>query len=206
MYGIVHSVKQKMHSRERARYGLRGVRVGEANNPGPSAVEANNVMEFDLTQRDSSDVDSHSENEARVHDTLSDTESVRSWPGGRHPRRRRLRFRWHEDTRADVGHRDVRVVSHLVENLARRIGCLPAGAQVPRAIQQHRWSTFQRPSDVGSGKFGRFHTSVGLARAPSEECDRACRVPRRISTRQFRSDGKMEGVAGGVSCVGHLES
>ena len=143
--GIVHSVKQRMHSRERARYGLRGVRVGEANNPGPSAVEANNVMEFDLTQRDSTDVDSHSENETRVHDTLSDTESVRSWPGGRHPRRRRLRLRWHQETRADVGHRDVRVVSHLVENLARRIGCLPAGAQVPRAIQQQRWSPFNVP-------------------------------------------------------------
>ena len=77
-----------------------------ANNPDPSAVEANHVMEFDLTQRDSTNVDSHTKNEATVHDTLSDTERVRSWPGGRHPHRRRLRLRWHQETPADAGHRD----------------------------------------------------------------------------------------------------
>ena len=99
-------MKQRMHSRERALYGFRGVRVGEASNPGPSAVEADHVMEFDLTQKDSTDVDSHSGT-----DTLSDTESVRSRSGGRHPRHRRLRLRSHQEKHEDTVPRDVRVVS-----------------------------------------------------------------------------------------------
>ena len=46
---------------------------------------------------------------------------------------------------ADTAHRDVRAASQLVEALARRVGCIPDGAPLPRAIQQQRWSPFNVP-------------------------------------------------------------
>ena len=78
--------------------------------------------------------------------SLSDTESVRSVPQQRRSRpRRRLRLTWQVEQGADTAHRDVRAASQLVEALARRVGCIPDGAPLPRAIQQQRWSPFNVP-------------------------------------------------------------
>ena len=128
--------------RERAQYGLRGDRIGEAKNPGPpSAVgDLDQAMEFDLTLRDSTDEEVQSMD---PHDppcgSLSDTESVRPVPQQRRSRpRRRLRLTWQVEQGADTAHRDVRAASQLVEALARRVGCIPDGAPLSRAIQQQR--------------------------------------------------------------------
>ena len=127
---------------DRAKCGLHGVRVGEAKNPGPSLV-----IEFDLTRRDSTDVDSEpmSEHDATVRDSTSDTESIRPVERRQQARHKRLRLRWHQEPCPHTVHRDVRVASHLVEQLARRIGCVPVGAEVPRATRQQRWSPFGVP-------------------------------------------------------------
>ena len=78
--------------------------------------------------------------------SLSDTESVRSVPQQRRSRtHRRLRLTWQVEQGADTAHRDVRAASQLVEALARRVGCIPDGAPLPRAIQQQRWSPFNVP-------------------------------------------------------------
>ena len=78
--------------------------------------------------------------------SLSDTESVRSVPQQRRSRpRRRLRLTWQVEQGADTAHRDVRAASQLVEALARRVGCIPDGAPLPRAIQQQRCSPFNVP-------------------------------------------------------------
>ena len=115
-------------ARERAKYGLRGIRIGEAMNPGPVPP----------TQIDSSP----------THVALSDTESVASEPppslvdvlehdlNGVPPshRGRRLRLTWDPDSH--VWHRDACAAERLVHDLATRIGPVPIGAEVPRALRQ----------------------------------------------------------------------
>ena len=127
-----------------ARYGLRGVRVGEAKHP--SFARANTstdqpemgVVEaflFDLTHADSSDdvmqgtlVDGSDE---------SSTESVVQRP------RRRLTLIWHEE--ADVvWHRDARAAEGVVMILASRIGAVPEG-EIPPPVRRQRWSPLNVP-------------------------------------------------------------
>ena len=152
-----------------ARYGLRGVRVGEAINPGPptqdcSATQADPTLtagenEIRLTERDVPADDSelatvpcspcgvNATVESRFfcltdesEDTLSDTESV----GEDSPPRRRLRLLWQAQAHTEV-HRDVQVASHLIQGLARRIGHVVEGDPIPRAIRQQRWSPLNVP-------------------------------------------------------------
>ena len=52
---------------------------------------------------------------------------------------------WQVEQGADTAQRDVHAASQLVEALARRVGCIPDGAPLPRAIQQQRWSPFNVP-------------------------------------------------------------
>ena len=127
-----------------ARYGLRGVRVGEACLPGlPDAT----TSEFDMTLEDSSDdgdpVDDASEGgHVQPMDTAidrcSDTESVAEL------RRRRLRLVWDPSVQPRVQqqqwHREARVVEGLLRSLGGRVGVLPQDAPYPRAIRQQRWS------------------------------------------------------------------
>ena len=125
-----------------ARYGLRAVRVGEAENRGPpthdcSATQVDPTMtaganEIRLTERDVPTDDSESATVPcspggvnattgsrffcladECEDTLSDTESV----GEDSPPRRRLRLLWQAQAHTEV-HRDVQVASHLIQGRA----------------------------------------------------------------------------------------
>ena len=57
---------------------------------------------------------------------------------------RRLRLRWTEVSPL-LQHRDARRTHDLVSDLARRIGPVPEGGQLPRALQQQRWSPINVP-------------------------------------------------------------
>ena len=117
MFRIVHSVKH----RERAQYGLWGPRRGG----GQSRPFSSRGRSRDGVQFDPQKFHPHRQSlkERARHCIRHRKREVTA--KRRHPRRKRLRLRWHQETCADTGHRDVRVVSHLVENLARMIGCLP---------------------------------------------------------------------------------
>ena len=135
-----------------ARYGLRGVRVGEASLPGPP-------NEFDMTLVDSSDdgepighasEGGHVQQMDTAIDSCSDTESVAE------PRRRRLRLVWNPSVQV-LGHREVRAADNLIRYLARRVGPLSAGSSLPRALRQQRWSPLNVPlmwSAAGSEESG----------------------------------------------------
>ena len=127
-----------------ARYGLRGVRVGEAKHPGPPRAHTSTdqpetgiveALEFDLTNADSGDdamqgtiVDGSDE---------SSTESVVRRP------RRRLCLTWHEETDL-IWHRDARAAEGVVRNLASRIGAVPEG-EIPAPVRRQRWSPLNVP-------------------------------------------------------------
>ena len=130
-----------------ARYGLRGVRVGEASHPGPESLGVvttpvdptlpAGTNEISLTERDVPT------------DSCSDTESCCSLidPDPR-TRSRRLRLVWDPSVqpRAEQQwHREAREVEGLFRTLAGRVGVLPEGAPYPRAIRQQRWSPVNVP-------------------------------------------------------------
>ena len=129
-------------------WGARGVRVGEAKNPGPQdrdegATQLDNgttesgtqvaALEFDLTHQDSS--------------SETDTVSVCSEIHRREdaPRNRRLRLVWNNESIPQWHHREVRGAERLVRELAGRIGCVPLDAPLPRAVRQQRWSPLNVP-------------------------------------------------------------
>ena len=62
-------------------------------------------------------------------------------------RQQRLRLIWNSQDRLQpsVLHRDARTASCLVRGLARRVGFVPIGAPLPRAIRQQRWSPLNVP-------------------------------------------------------------
>ena len=78
--------------------------------------------------------------------TCSDTESAMEVDHVVH-RQQRLRLIWNSQDRPQpsVLHRDVRTASCLVGGLARRVGFVPSGAPLPRAIRQQRWSSLNVP-------------------------------------------------------------
>ena len=142
-------------ARVQARYGMRGCRVGEASHPGPpsdqvlstvadSLMGVEHALEFDLTHQDS---DSEM---ATV--SCSDTESCVEQPLAN----RRLRLLWDRsapDPNIQV-HPEARAVEGLFRTLAARIGSVPAGSEIPRAIHSQRWSPINVPliwSASGSG-------------------------------------------------------
>ena len=166
-----------------ARYGLRGVRVGEASHPGPShespsqcPEEIVNCLEFDLTRVDTPDEEpsqptgrnvvrrliDHGESprissnnrfaalgdeeDRTVQDgsVESDTESCLEHNHQRPARRLRLVWRAGVASRRR-GVREVRTAIGFVQDLARRIGFVPRGAQLPRALRQQRWSPLYVP-------------------------------------------------------------
>ena len=150
----------------RARYGHRADRIGEASNPGPESgdlqggsqvAEVVNALEFDLTQQDSdSEVQS-----------CSDTESVVQ-PC------RRLQLVWdaHVADPRRAWHPEARGVEGLFHNLASRIGAVPEGSEVPRAVRQQRWSPANVPLMWGaSGNAD--DPCVGLVDGDSREDVRA---------------------------------
>ena len=127
---------------------MKGVRVGEASNPGPDdqldpiaddSMEVLGALEFDLTQLDSDVVSG------------SDTESVDTGPLAGDavvplPPHRRLRLRWSAfASEQPTMHRDARAVQGFFNDLARRVGSVPREAQLPRAIQRQRWSPVNVP-------------------------------------------------------------
>ena len=91
-------------------------------------LEIADVLQYDLTRGDS-DVGGPQQSE-------SDTESIGH--SCRAPRHRRLRLTWNVQGRASANHRDVRPVANLSQQLARRIGAVPVGGELPRAIRQQR--------------------------------------------------------------------
>ena len=105
--------------------GFQGMRVGEASHPGPSHVqptaddstEVVSALEFDMIQLDS-DLDVSG----------SDTESCAA------------------DAPPAISHapRDRRL-SNVMRELGNRIGHVPVGSPVPRAIRQQSWSPLNVP-------------------------------------------------------------
>ena len=77
----------------------------------------------------------------------SDTESCQ-WEDRQERRRRRLRLTWNPTGASRAGssvHREVRTASHLIRNLARRIGVVARGQVLPRARREQRWSPLNVP-------------------------------------------------------------
>ena len=78
----------------------------------------------------------------------SDTESIEAnRPTGQVTRgtRRRLRLRWSSFTSEHASlHREARIVDAFVRDLARRVGAVPRGGQLPRVLQHQRWSPIER--------------------------------------------------------------
>ena len=119
-------------------WGARGVRVGEARNPGPQdrdegATQLDSgttesgtqvaALEFDLTHQDSP--------------SETDTVSVCSEIHRREdaPRNRRLRLVWNNEPTPQWHHREVRGAERLVRKFAGRIGCVLLDAPLPRAVR-----------------------------------------------------------------------
>ena len=103
--------------------------------PAPTADDSTEIvsaLEFDMTQLDSD------------HDVSgSDTESCAADdpPAISHaPRDRRLRLIWSQDW-----HPDARAAECVMRELGNRIGHVPVGSPLPRAIRQQRWSPLNVP-------------------------------------------------------------
>ena len=79
----------------------------------------------------------------------SDTESIEAnRPTGQITRgtRRRLRLRWRFFTTEHASlHREARIADAFVRDLARRVGAVPRGGQLPRVLQHQRWSPLNVP-------------------------------------------------------------
>ena len=126
----------------KSRYGLRGARVGEATHPGPPTQLDSEDDEpvVEVVAMDADDTDSIPDIEEDVVDALErDLVSERC--------RTRLRLTWsdqgeHIDTRED---RNARAAACLVRGLARRVGAVPRGGQLPRVLRQQRWSPLNVP-------------------------------------------------------------
>ena len=73
-------------------------------------------------------------------ESLSNLESV---PGILRTTRRRLFLRW-----GSGNDMDLRAAVHLLDQLAVRVGAIPVGGELPRALRQQRWSLPQRPSEI----------------------------------------------------------
>ena len=174
--------------RRESRFGLRGVRVGEASHPGTPRPRRRRDLNLPPTQVDS-DIDDDErmlprrqsdavgeaacrardvplgrasvpvrEFDMGMDDSSSDTETVATVPEpppslldaleqDLHPiprgvRGRRLRLHWRAP---QVWHREARGAVQLVRDLASRIGPIPIGAEVPRAVRQQRWSPLNVP-------------------------------------------------------------
>ena len=112
------------------------VRESQATTVTAPFLEIADALEYDLTRGDT-DVGSHQQSE-------SDTESVGHNMEGAPPRRR-LRLTWNVPGAASASHRDTRAVSNLFEQLAGRIGAIPVGGELPRALRQQRWSPVNVP-------------------------------------------------------------
>ena len=107
------------------------VRESQATTVAAPFLEIADSLEYDLTRRDT-DVGSPQQSE-------SDTESVgHNCMVGTLPRRR-LRLTWNVPGAASASHRDTRAVN-LFEQLTGRIGAIPVGRELPRALRQQRWS------------------------------------------------------------------
>ena len=60
--------------------------------------------------------------------------------------RRRLRLRWSSFTTEHASlHREARIADAFVRDLARRVGAVPRGGQLPRVLQHQRWSPLNVP-------------------------------------------------------------
>ena len=102
-------------------------------------MELVDALEFDLTRADSS-IDDGEVQEATMVDFSdeSSTESVVQ------RRQRRLHLVWRGEDEV-VWHRDVRAAEGVVQNLAARIGFVPAGGHVPAVVRRQRWSPLNVP-------------------------------------------------------------
>ena len=97
---------------------------------------------------DSDEEQSREPRETIVDHSGSDTQSV---PAIRN-RRRSLRLRWNSATEPSgncdailVSDRDVRAAVHLLDQLSVRVGAIPVGGELPRALRQQRWSPISVP-------------------------------------------------------------
>ena len=139
--------------------GSKGVRVGEASNPGPprllptaslATTQADSVDEELMTQLEA---DLSGENRRpEVHvlsegSSGSDTESIKANGPTRQVRRdtrRRLRLRWSSFATEHASlHREASVADAFVR--ARQAGVVPWGGRLPRVLQQKRWSPLNVP-------------------------------------------------------------
>ena len=95
-------------------------------------MEVVSALEFDLTQLDSDHDVSGSETESCATDPLP--------ASGNAIRDRRLRLIWSQEW-----HPDARAAECMMRELGNRIGNVPAGSPVPRAVRQQRWSPLNVP-------------------------------------------------------------
>ena len=109
----------------KSRYGLRGVRVGEATHPCPPTQYDEPVVE--VVAMDADDTDSIPDIEEDVVDALERdfvSESCRT----------RLRLTWNDQGEHIYTRED-----------RRRVGAVPRGGQLPRVLRQQRWSPLNVP-------------------------------------------------------------
>ena len=108
----------QMSGRQRSRYGLRGVRVGEASHPGPAAIQETLIdsLEFDLTRVESgvgttttqfeNGVECSLEKVVSAEDSESDTESLARGEASIQCQRRRLRLTWADEQEVPDSHEE----------------------------------------------------------------------------------------------------
>ena len=185
-----------------ARYGLRGVRVGEAKHPGPPRVNTSTdqpetgvveALEFDLTQADSTDDE--------MPGTIADGSDESSTGSMVQRPRRRLSLIWHEEAADVVWHRDAGAAEGVVRNLASRIGAVPEG-EVPAPVRRQRWSPLNVPLIWSSA--GHDDSTPVLDRlAGSLTWCTPVGIPRRDHRRTRRSSQWVVGVEDSVQDVVH---
>ena len=110
-----------------------------------------------------------------------------------------MRLTWREPEAVPVT-REVRAVSNLFEVLARRVGAVPVGADLPRGIRQQKWFAVY-VIVMGCGERGRVNSSVGLVAGKSSS--HRYTIPWRSHRTKRGFDDILGGVERGHEKLGH---
>ena len=107
-------------------WGARGVRVGEAKNPGPQdrderETQLDNRVTESGTQVAALELNLTHQDSVSQTDTISVCSEIHRREDA--PRNRRLRFVWNNECISQWHHREVRGAARLIRELAERIVC-----------------------------------------------------------------------------------